>query len=190
MAIRSVLSFLLVAGALTACSEERVASSRLQLEEILGGGNTEGFLRADAPRAFTFPEDHGPHRGFRNEWWYLTGNLQTAEGRRFGYQVTFFNSAMRPPDVAGADSAWDSERLWMAHFAITDAEAGTHTAVERFSRENPGLAGAQVAPFKVWLENWTLAGTRNDYPWHLQVEDEAIRINLDLPNSKPPRASG
>jgi predicted secreted hydrolase len=190
MAIRSVLSLLLLASTLTGCSEKPVASSALQLEEILGGGNTEGFLRADVPRAFRFPEDHGPHPGFRNEWWYLTGNLQTAEGRRFGYQVTFFNSALRAPGTAGADSAWDSERLWMAHFAITDVEAGTHAAGERFSRENPGLAGAQVSPFRVWLENWTLTGTGNDYPWHLQVADADMAISLDLTSSKPPALQG
>lgn len=190
MTMRVATSILLMLGLLASCSDAPVASSPLPLNQILGGGNTEGFLRADTPREFIFPADHGPHPGFRNEWWYLTGNLETAQGRRFGYQVTFFNAAMRPPEAPGAASAWDSERLWMAHFAITDAEAGAHEARERFSRENPGLAGAQVSPFKVWLEDWTLTSAGNDYPWHLQVADEGLALNLDLGSSKPPALQG
>jgi predicted secreted hydrolase len=171
-------------------NDETAAPSPLQLEQVLGGGDTTGFLRADTPRDFVFPRDHGPHPGFRNEWWYLTGNLQTAEGRRFGYQVTFFNAAIRPPQATGADSGWDSERLWMAHFAITDVQAGTHDARERFSRENPGLAGAQLTPFKVWLEDWTLTGTGNDFPWHLRVKDQQLALDLELRSSKPPALQG
>lgn len=191
MASHHFIYGLFAAGLLHGCSDrEPAAASALQLEEVLGGGNTEGFMRAEAPRAFVFPEDHGPHPGFRNEWWYLTGNLQTAAGRRFGYQVTFFSAAMRPPQTTGADSAWDSAHLWMAHFAITDVEAGTHEARERFSRANPGLAGAQVTPFKVWLEDWTLAGNGNDFPWRLQVKDQNLALNLDLTNAKPPALQG
>src|SRR5690554_6650099 len=79
----------------TGCSDapRQAESQDLVLSEVLGGDDTAGYLRAIEPRAFNFPQDHGPHRGFRNEWWYLTGNLATDEGRRFGYQVTFFNSA-------------------------------------------------------------------------------------------------
>ena len=36
------------------------------------------------------PRDHLPHYQFRTEWWYFTGNLKTADGRAFGYQLTFF----------------------------------------------------------------------------------------------------
>lgn len=190
MPVRFPFLVLVLTGLLSGCSEEPAVSTSLRLEQILGGANTEGFLRAAAPREFSFPADHGPHPGFRNEWWYLTGNLQTTEGRRFGYQVTFFNAAMRAPDVAGTDSAWDSERLWMAHFAITDVEAGTHEARERFSRENPGLAGAALSPFRVWLEDWSLTGTGNDYPWHLQVADHDLALELDLTSSKLPALQG
>jgi predicted secreted hydrolase len=46
------------------------------------------------PRPFTFPADHGPHPEFRTEWWYFTGNLTAEDGREFGYQLTFFRSAL------------------------------------------------------------------------------------------------
>ena len=40
--------------------------------------------------AFAFPRDHASHPDYKIEWWYYTGNVATATGRRFGYQLTFF----------------------------------------------------------------------------------------------------
>ena len=133
--------------------------STLNLQEVLGGEAAAGFLRAEGQRDFVFPEDHGLHSGYRNEWWYFTGNLQSAEGRRFGFQVTWFTYAPGPDAAAGSAlpsaSAWASARIWMAHFALTDVATGEHLAFERFSRENPGLAGARSEPgFRLWLEDW------------------------------------
>lgn len=216
-ALRGLVALLLPAVLLSGCSDANTQSEPapgFDLSGILGGEDTSGFLRADAPREFSFPADHGPHPGFRNEWWYLTGNLYTAEGRRFGYQLTFFNSAHAPdsdassapggvdaqqpaaPDGrADARSAWHSERIWMAHFALTDLETKQHYAVERFSRENPGLAGATLGPLRVWLEDWQLRGSANaanphDYPWQLSVTDGELALNLQLDSSKAPVLQG
>lgn len=178
--------------ALSACSGD--ASDRtsvLRLDQVLGGNDIAGYLRAEAPRRFSFPGDHGLHPGFRNEWWYLTGNLSDAEGRRFGYQVTFFTAARPPDGTAPLVSAWSSERLWMAHVGVSDIAAGTHRAYERFSRENPGLAGARMAPFRVWLEDWQLAAAEgNDLPWQLQVATDDLELSLSLSALKPPVLQG
>ena len=56
----------------------------------LSGGDTTGFARAIAPRAFVFPLDHGAHPAFQTEWWYYHGNLATPDGRRFGFELTIF----------------------------------------------------------------------------------------------------
>jgi predicted secreted hydrolase len=42
----------------------------------------------------------------------------------------------------------------MAHLAITTPEG--HDAEERFARDALGLAGVTPAPFRAWLEDWTL----------------------------------
>ena len=52
-----------------------------QLADLLGAEADAGFARALEPREFAFPADHGPHPAFRNEWWYITGNLDD-EGRQ------------------------------------------------------------------------------------------------------------
>ncbi|NDJ52829.1 MAG: carotenoid 1,2-hydratase, partial [Chloroflexi bacterium] len=83
--------------------------------------NTEGFARADGPKEWDFPADYGPHPDFQTEWWYYTGNLQTEEGRHFGYQFTLFRRAVAPPqDRADRSSEWGADQVFMAHFAVTD----------------------------------------------------------------------
>lgn len=164
---------------------------RLDLQQVLGrdgGEDSEAFLRAEGNRMFTFPRDHGGHPGYRNEWWYLTGNLRTDTGRRFGYQLTFFRAALRPPaDTDDSHSAWHSEHIWMAHAALSDVQGNTHIALERFSRENPGLAGVQTEPFRVWLENWSLSaqGEGADFPWQIDLSDPAFSLQLRLSPAKP-----
>jgi predicted secreted hydrolase len=188
--MRHALMFVLLL-LLSACdSGSAVApSAALDLNAVLGGDDTEGYLRADAPREFSFPADHGPHPGFRNEWWYFTGNLETQAGRRFGYQVTFFNAALPASSTEASASAWHSERIWMAHVALTDAEGGAHHPLERFSRENPGLAGATLMPLHVWLENWHMTSDDGSH-WHLRIADPAFSLALDLAAEKPPVLQG
>jgi predicted secreted hydrolase len=116
---------------------------------------SQGYLRAEGPASLSFPSDHGPHLDYQTEWWYYTGNLQTAEGRRFGYQLTFFRRALVPPAMrTERESAWAADQVYMAHFALTDVAAKRFQAFERFSRGAAGLAGAQAAPYHVWLEDW------------------------------------
>jgi len=100
-----------------ACSTENSESDpTISLESALGGEADSGFLRALEHREFIFPEDHGAHNGYRNEWWYITGNLETSQGRTFGYQITFFRIALtsdteKKPSVSmGHESYQDGSR--------------------------------------------------------------------------------
>jgi predicted secreted hydrolase len=36
------------------------------------------------------PRDLYAHREAQTEWWYYTGHMQTASGRRFGFELVFF----------------------------------------------------------------------------------------------------
>ncbi|MDD1612491.1 MAG: carotenoid 1,2-hydratase, partial [Methylococcaceae bacterium] len=117
----------------------------------------EGFERAYEPRMFSFPDDFGPHKNFRTEWWYFTGNLQAIGGRRFGYELTFFRFALAPQKPA-SKSAWRTNQLYMAHLALTDVETSHFFADERFSRASHNLAGADSGRYHVWLYDWTAEG--------------------------------
>ena len=157
----------------------------LSLAATLGGGDTVGYARALQPRSFVFPADHGPHPDFRTEWWYATGHLQDASGRRFGYQFTLFRSALAPSAEETA-SAWATRQAYMGHFALTDVDSGTFYARERFARGAAGLAGAQTAPLRIWLEGWALAGggSKDAFPMTIAAEDDSIAVDLMLEAGK------
>ncbi len=164
---------------------------RQGIVELLGAAGSTGYARALEPRGFVFPGDHGPHPDFRTEWWYFTGNLATAEGRRFGYQATFFRSALAPEETPRT-SAWATRQAWMAHFAVTEAGdgGGSFRSFERFSRGALGLAGARAAPFRVWLEDWEARGVEGEGggapPFRLRLADAGAAIDLVLGPGKPP----
>ena len=162
----------------------------LSLAEALEGGETTGFARAQVPRAFSFPADHGPHPEYRTEWWYYTGNLDTAGGRHFGFQLTFFRRALASRPVARG-SEWGATQVYVAHFAVTDVAGGRFYAGDRVSRGAMGLAGAALAPFRVWLEEWSAEGRgRAAVPMRLVAVDADVAIDLTLESAKPPVSHG
>ena len=174
----------LVLAALLMRSQPEPARS-VAVSSALGGDDNAGYQRAYAPRPFQFPADHGPHPEFRNEWWYVTGNLADASGRRFGYQLTLFRIALSPT-APPTDSPWRANQVYMGHFALTDVADNRHYGFERFSRGALGLAGAQTTPFRVWLEDWTLAGTEIDaFPLRIRAREDDIALDLTLDAGKP-----
>ncbi|MBS1212480.1 MAG: hydrolase [Proteobacteria bacterium] len=157
---------------------EGVASTLRQVD-------TGGFERAEAPWAFRFPADHGPHPDFRDEWWYLTGNLDGPVSQRFGFQITFFRHGLKRGMPQRA-SAWGGNEVYMAHFAVTDAAQRRFTSLQRISRTGPGLAGTRAEPFKVWVENWFLeARLSGGFPWQFRAEQEGVALDLKLTPLKP-----
>lgn len=130
----------------------------ISLEAALGDqAGDGGFRTITAPPTLSFPADHGPHPAFRQEWWYFTGNLTTPEGRRFGYQATIFRFATGDAETAPSGaSRWRASQLYMGHLAVSDVDGGAFHAADRFARGALGLAGAQAAPLKVWVEDWTI----------------------------------
>ena len=143
------------------------------------------FARADGPRLFSFPADFGPHNDFQTEWWYYTGNVMTADGRPFGFELTFFRRALAgPADRAPRASAWATDQVYLAHFTLSDIAGGQFHAFERFERGAAGLAGAQGAPrYSVWLQDWSVQATgANTY--QLAAQQAGMKINLTLTDQK------
>ncbi len=150
----------------------------------------EGYARAMAPRAFRFPADHGPHPEFRTEWWYFTGNLESAGGRPFGYQLTFFRIAQSPKPVA-EDSPWRTNTLYMAHFTVSDIAGDAFHAHERLSRAALGLAGAEPGTLHLWLDDWSAEpATKDGLPVRLRAAAGEIALDLRLDQGKPPVPQG
>lgn len=215
----AVLLFSLVRARGPSPDQGRWAATSLPVAQVLGEGEVAGFERALEPRPFDFPADHGPHVSFRNEWWYLTGNLEDPSGTPFGFQFTVFRAGLDPrfarrlppegkaseerPDTPppgegpgeggpGPASPWSASQIYLAHWTVTDGGRKRFYPHERFARGALGLAGAQGSPFRVWVEDWSLtAGGEEDlFPLTLQVREGGTALQLELTALKPPVLQG
>ena len=168
-----------------------------RLSTLLGTADP-GFARALEPRDFSFPADHGPHPDYRNEWWYVTGNLDAATGERFGYELTIFRFALAPATepaaVAEEASAWRTRQVYVAHFAVTDVSGRRFLAEESFARGALGLAGAAADPFRVWVEGWWLKAypqhAEESAAWLLHADSGDVALTLTLQPRKAPVLHG
>lgn len=145
------------------------------------------FAQATAPRTWQFPRDHGRHPEFRTEWWYFTGNLQNREGRRFGYQLTFFRTALQPQVVARA-SRWAFRDAYIGHFAITGVERSQFFYDQRVARGSLNLADAAPEALKVYVGDWS--AEERDRIIHLRAEAEFGSITFLLENQLAPVLHG
>jgi predicted secreted hydrolase len=194
--IRPTLTLLAVSLALAAALGPRPPGgkpSRDGEELRLGRGpDASRFARVTGPRPFTLPRDHGPHFEYQTEWWYFTGNLAATDGRRFGFQLTFFRRGLTPGPPP-AEPGLSSNQVYFADFAITDVASGRHVAAERFSRGAGGLAGATGEPFAAWLENWSARSLNADGSRVRLVASDVeagLSLDLELAATKPLVAHG
>lgn len=102
----------------------------------------------------TFPKDEAPHSDL-TEWWYYTGHLESADGRRWGFQAVTFQVLRQglPP-------------FYIAHLAVTDRQRG------QFRYEERGSQGQQAQPpegFALDVGGWTMRGL---------LGQDAIRASL------------
>lgn len=161
---------------------------RSSLIETTGGpASTEGFARATDPAGLSFPAAFGAHPDYQTEWWYYTGNVQTAEGRAFGYQFTIFRRSLTP-GAAERTSAFATNDVYMAHFTVTDGVGRQFFENERFQRGG-GVAGAQAEPYRVWLDDWSVEQVEQDV-YTMRAEADEVAIDFRLRALKPPALHG
>jgi predicted secreted hydrolase len=171
-----------------------VAASILLLCPLPGRAVDDEYLPVDGPCEFTFPRDHGAHPGYRVEWWYYTGNLATAKGERYGFQLTFFRTQISPP---GAEkgwpqdrSAWRTNQLYFAHAACSAIDRKRFYHDEKMARGAVGLAGVEEEGrgARVFLGTWSaLMGPEKH---RLQAATDRFALDLSCRPLKPPVAHG
>lgn len=189
--MKLIILFLLLA--LFACTEENIKSdsnASIPVSKAMGETVDPSFSKAITPKTFEFPKDHGPHKNFKTEWWYFTGNLISTNDEKFGYQFTIFRNAVNTDSLSGT-SNWRSNQFYMGHFAVTDINNRNFYFDERFSRDGNNLAGATVKDkFRVWLDDWELIQINDSTNYHLPnlkliANMENVRLELILKADKP-----
>ena len=150
-----------------------------------------GYEIARPGYEYDFPRDHFEHPTFAMEWWYYTGNLADGEGRKFGYELTFFRAALGREAVA--QTSWDLNQIYVAHFVVTDVDGQRLIHRERANRSGPGLAGASAATGIIWNGNWSVEYQQGASPKPLQrlrAWDETASLELLLEPTKGPVLHG
>jgi predicted secreted hydrolase len=159
----------------------------LTLAAAVGAQSNQPWRDAAPGYTFTFPRDHASHPDYKIEWWYYTGNLETAAGRRFGYQVTFFRVGV---DAKPANpSVWAVRDLYMAHLAVSDPERRRYRFDEKLTRGGPGLAGADAGQYRVWNDNWR-AGLDDQSRHVITAPGRDLGVELVLDQGKAPVING
>lgn len=142
---------------------------------------------AVVPRPLRFPADFGAHPDFRNEWWYLTGWLDSTDGP-LGFQVTFFRVRT---DVDPANpSAFAARQLLIAHAAIADPARGRLLVDERIGRTGFGLAEAREADTDVVLDGWHFRRDAATDSYHCRIRSREFRLDFQAYANAPPWPQG
>ncbi|MGH8300351.1 MAG: lipocalin-like domain-containing protein [Steroidobacteraceae bacterium] len=146
------------------------------------------FAQALAPKPLEFPRDQGPHPDYRQEWWYLTGNLDSTDGERFGFELTIFRYSLAPDDpdtpavgshLRAESSRWRTREIYLGHFAVTDVARHRFRFAVKLSRGALGLAGAQTDPFRVWVGDWHIGqAAMKDSAWQLHADEPGYILSL------------
>jgi predicted secreted hydrolase len=164
--MRSSLSVLLIA-LLAACS------------------GAQEFQPALPGYSYSFPRDNFNHPGYQTEWWYYTGNLRASDGRRFGFELTFFRQGV----TRDADTAtWHIRDLYLAHLALSDLTGHHFYATERLNRAGPGIAGINESAGLIWNGNWHASLNGDSQQLSGVGDDFALQLNLRA--LKPPVFNG
>ena len=160
------------------------------LGQPLIGDDQQGYLAVTGPCNLAFPRDHGPHPGYRTEWWYYTGNLKSKNGNRYGFQLTFFRSQISPPgfnrDWPQPASAWRAQQIYLGHAAISDISAKRHMQAEMVSREALGMAGGEQTNgiTRIFIRSWSLKIESQQHMLKVIADDFAFDLTL-IPAKSP-----
>ena len=149
-------------------------------------GDSQGWRTSLPGWSYEFPRDHHAHPDFKTEWWYITGNLEGEDGRRFGFQLTFFRQGVLRGE---ADSRFAVHDIKLAHFAITDIDAGRFRHAQKVSRGAFGDAGFSDGDRITWIDDWELAFV-GEGKFRIAAREKDFVLSLDLATLKPPVVHG
>ncbi|MES2104090.1 MAG: carotenoid 1,2-hydratase [Pseudomonadota bacterium] len=147
-----------------------------------GPAQAVDFAQVTPGKLLSFPQDFGAHPGYRTEWWYATGWLETPDKKPLGFQITFFRSATgHNPDNP---SQFAARQLIIAHAALSDPALGKLLHDQKAAREGFGLAYAKVGNTDVRLDDWNMQrDSQGNY--QASIVSNEFTLKLSLSPSQP-----
>lgn len=206
--LRTVIHLLLSAGffslGLTACSDNndtpvKPQSTSVRIAELMNDDTRGGFARVESTREFDFPVDHGRHPEFKHERWHFSGNLESLDGERYGYQFSIHRIGLTPDTSAGSKakndasddyrSTWRTSDIYLANFSITDVEDDKFYQSEKMARSTLGLAKVVIlsdtktgkSALEFSIDDWKVRSTSDDiFPLHIFALHNDAVIDLTV----------
>lgn len=156
----------------------------LQIDYLTIAENQSEYLTVTGPCNLGFPADHGPHVGYRTEWWYYTGNLKSEKGNRYGFQFTIFRTQISPPGFEKKwpqpSSPWRTQQIYLGHVAVTDISGMQHLQDERTARAALGLSAAARtgAITDIFIDDWSIRITPDSHILKVRTDDFNYELYL------------
>ena len=160
-----------------------IARRQLLLLAALAASGAPHAAWALPAKALQFPRDFGSHPALRTEWWYITGHGQTAAGRAFGFQVTFFRS--RVDATQAMRSTFAAKQLVFAHAAVTDLEGRVLRHDQRIARAGFDVASASETDTDVRLRDWSLVRDAGSGAYTARIPAGEFTLDLRFAPSQP-----
>ena len=122
--------------------------------------------RAPDPQPVVLPRDDAPHDRL-TEWWYYTGHLVAADGRRFGFEDVIFRAERGSFPVS-----------WASHLAITDESGQRFLYDQRSEIGGPVDRSVAGAGFDLAIAGQTIPGVPDVgvVPWTMTGSGGADRL--------------
>ena len=111
-------------------------------------------LRPPDPQPVVLPGDDAPHDRL-TEWWYDTGHLRAADGRRFGFELVVFRAERGGFPVS-----------WASHLALTDETGGAFHYAQR-SEIGPQVDRSPRDGDTAHEYAFVVDGTAGSAPWSM-----------------------
>ncbi|MGI8566654.1 MAG: lipocalin family protein, partial [Pyrinomonadaceae bacterium] len=99
---------------------EQTAASVLDTIADAVVGKAASLRDGTEHRGVELPRDLYAHDAAQTEWWYYTGHMETARGRRFGFELVFFKRRTDLDRFGVVPLRLIANPLYFAHFGVTD----------------------------------------------------------------------
>ncbi len=138
---------------------------------------------------FQFPRDLYDHPSYQTEWWYFTGNLQSKQGKHYGFELTFFHSYEPTGAPAGQPQFTP---IIFADLAVSDLDGQHFFFHKALAPQVAPLASITEKPWTIQIGDWTL--TEPDsvvwQPFRLHAPQGHFGVDLALVPDGPPVLNG
>lgn len=137
------------------------------------------------------PRDLFAHESSQTEWWYYTGHMQTASGRRFGFELVFFKRRTDLDRFGVVPLRLIANPLYLAHFAVTDESRRSFRYEHR--KSSNGLldppAHTSARRYDLRLGDWSVREEGGRHLLRATLGDDLI-FEVRLAPTKPAALNG